>query len=118
MMTDAALGVKHISDVGPLTAGATVRERIPQDAGRPADRGGMNHATATRAAPGTRAARRRIDPGNEALCQACGNAVKFAAKSKLQQVICNVYVDGRWNRVEHYHEACYVETGEPYGAAV
>jgi hypothetical protein len=44
--------------------------------------------------------------------------VKFAAKSKLQQVICNVYVDGRWNRVEHYHEACYVEAGEPYGAAV
>jgi len=79
----------------------------------------MNHATATRTAtPGTRAARRRIDPGNEALCRACGDPIKFAAKSKLQQVICNVYVDGRWNRVEHYHEACYVEQGEPHGALV
>ena len=33
-----------------------------------------------------------------------------------QQVICNIYVDGRWNRVEHYHSQCYGEAGEPHGA--
>jgi hypothetical protein len=26
-------------------------------------------------------------------------------------------VDGRWDRVEHYHQACYREVGEPYGSA-
>jgi hypothetical protein len=26
-------------------------------------------------------------------------------------------VDGRWNRVEHYHAECYEAAGAPYGAA-
>jgi hypothetical protein len=33
------------------------------------------------------------------------------------QVIANVYVDGRWNRVEHFHEECYGEADAPYGHA-
>jgi len=28
-----------------------------------------------------------------------------------------VYEDGVWNRVEHYHDECYREAGEPYGTA-
>ena len=29
----------------------------------------------------------------------------------------NVYVAGRWDRVEHYHLACYHDAGDPYGQA-
>ena len=31
------------------------------------------------------------------------------------QVICNVYVKGRWDRVEHFHAPCYEEAGQPFG---
>ncbi|MEZ5165189.1 MAG: hypothetical protein R2695_01390 [Acidimicrobiales bacterium] len=33
--------------------------------------------------------------------------VKFKARERQQQVICNVHVGGSWDRVEHYHEPCY-----------
>jgi hypothetical protein len=39
------------------------------------------------------------------------------ARAQLRQVIANVYVDGTWDRVEHYHADCYLEAREPYGAA-
>jgi hypothetical protein len=42
--------------------------------------------------------------------------VKFVARAQLRQVIANVYVDGTWDRVEHYHADCYQESGEPYGS--
>jgi hypothetical protein len=42
--------------------------------------------------------------------------VKFQAKVRKQQVICNVYVGGRWDRVEHFHAECYDASGEPYGS--
>ena len=32
-----------------------------------------------------------------------------------KQVICNVYVAGRWDRVEHFHDGCYTVAGEPHG---
>jgi hypothetical protein len=63
----------------------------------------------------SRAAARRIEPGSSVYCARCDEQVKFVAKSKALQVICNVYVDGRWARVEHFHAACYAEAGEPYG---
>ena len=44
-----------------------------------------------------------------------GEQVKFAAKQNRQQVIANVYVAGRWDRVEHFHEECYGEAHDPYG---
>jgi hypothetical protein len=31
-------------------------------------------------------------------------------------VIANVYENGVWARVEHYHADCYAEAGAPYGA--
>ena len=30
-------------------------------------------------------------------------------------MICNVYTDGQWDRVEHYHRECYEQAGSPYG---
>ena len=64
---------------------------------------------------GSRAALRRIEAGNMALCALCDEQVKFVAKLNKMQVIANVYVDGRWDRVEHYHDECYVAAGAPYG---
>lgn len=51
------------------------------------------------------------------MCVHCDQQVKFSAKVKRQQVICNVYVQGRWNRVEHYHLECYHDAGLPHGEA-
>lgn len=65
----------------------------------------------------SRAVVRPIEAGSSTECAACGERVKFQAKIKAQQVICNVYVRGRWDRVEHYHFACYEQAGEPYGHA-
>jgi hypothetical protein len=65
----------------------------------------------------SRAVIRPIEAGSSAECASCGERVKFQAKIKAQQVICNVYVRGRWDRVEHYHLACYNQAGEPHGHA-
>jgi hypothetical protein len=67
--------------------------------------------------PVSRAVVRFIEPGNDAVCERCREQIKFLARSKGRQVIANVYVDERWDRVEHYHDECYQEAGEPYGEA-
>lgn len=66
---------------------------------------------------GTRAVARPIEPGSMVDCARCGERVKFRAKERALQVICNVYVGGRWNRVEHYHAECYETAGAPHGFA-
>jgi hypothetical protein len=66
----------------------------------------------------SRAVVRTIEAGSSAMCIRCDEQVKFRAKVRATQVICNVYVDGRWNRVEHYHSECYAEAGLPYGEPV
>jgi hypothetical protein len=66
----------------------------------------------------SRAVIRAIEAGSSAECARCGERVKFQAKVKAQQVICNVYVKGRWDRVEHFHRECYEGANEPYGEAV
>jgi hypothetical protein len=71
----------------------------------------------TQVLPVSRAVLRFVEPGNDAVCERCGEQVKFVARSKERQVIANVYVDARWDRVEHYHDGCYEEAGEPYGPA-
>ncbi len=63
----------------------------------------------------SRAVRRLIEAGNTATCTGCHLPVKFRAKSRLEQVIANVYTDGVWERVEHYHLDCYEDGGRPYG---
>jgi len=72
-------------------------------------------AVVTPVAAASRAVLRRIEPGNMAVCSHCNQPVKFAAKLHKMQVIANVYVDGRWNRVEHFHDECYGEADTPYG---
>lgn len=49
------------------------------------------------------------------MCAHCGAPVKFVARAQKKQVIANVYVKGSWDRVEHFHDECYPEAGEPYG---
>ena len=66
----------------------------------------------------SRAVERPIEAGNSALCAHCGEPVKFVARAHLRQVIANVYVDGTWARVEHFHAECYGGAGQPYGEAV
>ena len=74
-------------------------------------------ATAFKVAAESRAVLRRIEPGNLAVCSHCGQAVKFAAKLHKLQVIATVYVEGRWNRVDHFHDECYGDADAPYGLA-
>ncbi len=66
----------------------------------------------------SRAVDRLIEAGTSAVCSHCGQPVKFAARRQLRQVIANVYEDGVWNRVEHFHSPCYEEAGQPYGPAL
>ena len=74
-------------------------------------------ATAPSTAPAvSRAVRRRVEPGSRVRCAACDGEVRFVARDPRIQVIANVYVDGRWDRVEHYHADCYEEAGEPHGS--
>ncbi len=67
----------------------------------------------------SRAVLRVIEAGQWARCVHCGERVKFqsAQKVKPRQVICNCYIDGRWDRTEHFHLQCYLDAGEPYGTA-
>jgi len=65
----------------------------------------------------SRAVERPIEAGNSAVCAFCGEPVKFVARAHLRQVIANVYVDGSWDRVEHFHADCYGSAGSPYGEA-
>jgi hypothetical protein len=75
----------------------------------------MTDTTTPTVSLGSRAALRRVEAGNLALCAHCGTQVKFAAKQNRQQVIANVYVDGRWDRVEHFHGECYDLAEAPFG---
>jgi hypothetical protein len=65
--------------------------------------------------PVSRAVIRLVEAGNDAVCERCRTPVKFVARAKGRQVIANVYANGRWVRVEHYHDTCYEQAGQPYG---
>ena len=64
----------------------------------------------------SRAVYRLIEAGSAVTCIGCGEHIKFKAKVRAKQVICNVYTKGVWQRVEHFHEECYTLAGDPYGA--
>ena len=90
----------------------------------------------------TRAVLRRIEAGNSTWCSHCDKQIKFQAKKKLMQVICNIYTcaackglsEARahrrqppvrcqhnrrpqvWSHNQQFHEACYLLAGEPHGA--
>ncbi len=63
----------------------------------------------------SRAVARLIEAGCSADCPHCEERVKFRARHRDQQVICNVYKDGVWLRVEQFHLECYGEADFPYG---
>ncbi|WP_419841808.1 hypothetical protein [Candidatus Poriferisodalis sp.] len=63
----------------------------------------------------SRAVSRTVDAGNAAYCAVCDEFIKFRARIRAEQIICNVYVNNRWDRVEHYHPECYEQAGFPYG---
>jgi hypothetical protein len=65
----------------------------------------------------SRAVERVIAPGSAVPCAHCGAPLRFAARERRRQVIANVYLDGRWARVEHFHPRCYSAAGYPYGPA-
>jgi hypothetical protein len=65
----------------------------------------------------SRAALRLVEAGSSVNCAFCGERIKYSAKERQVQVIANVYVDGAWDRVEHYHDHCYHSAGNPYGDA-
>ena len=64
----------------------------------------------------SRAVTRLVEPGSQVDCMHCGERVKFQAKMRHQQVICNVYEKGKWVRVEHFHAECYTKAKEPFGS--
>jgi len=66
----------------------------------------------------SRAVIRDVEAGSTVDCAFCGERVKFQAKMRNRQVICNVYVRGQWDRVEHFHADCYTEAGKPHGEIV
>ncbi|MEZ5410908.1 MAG: hypothetical protein R2761_22960 [Acidimicrobiales bacterium] len=63
----------------------------------------------------SRAVVRLIEAGCVAECPVCGERVKYRARHRDQQVICNVYDKGRWQRVEQYHLDCYTAADCPHG---
>jgi hypothetical protein len=63
----------------------------------------------------SRAVTRLIEAGSMTECSHCGERVKFKARERHMQVICNVYIAGKWDRVEHFHAPCYDEAGQPFG---
>lgn len=65
----------------------------------------------------SRAVIKLIEAGSAAECPHCGERVKFRARHRDQQVICNVYDDGVWQRVEQYHLECYADADSPHGEA-
>jgi len=66
----------------------------------------------------SRAVLRTVEAGNSVDCMVCGERIKFRAKIRQYQAICNVYEKGKWSHVEHFHDECYVEAGQPFGKPV
>jgi hypothetical protein len=66
---------------------------------------------------GTRVVERNIVAGTSAYCTGCDQPVKFRAKDKAKEAIANVYLDGMWDHLEHWHSECYAAAEEPYGEA-
>ena len=63
----------------------------------------------------SRAVLRTVEAGSAVECVHCEEPIKFRAKIRQHQAICNIYEKGVWKRVEHYHKDCYDDLGAPYG---
>jgi len=62
-----------------------------------------------------------VQPSNdcpEAECSGCGERIIYRAKEKPKVVTCNVYVRGKWDRIEHFHPEHYKDQhGDPMQVA-
>jgi|GEM_PF-1576823 len=63
----------------------------------------------------SRAVLRLIEAGSTADCPHCLETVSFKARQRDMQVICNIYNNGVWEKVEQFHKDCYKEANNPYG---
>ena len=63
----------------------------------------------------SRSVTRLVNPGSQVDCMHCDERIKFQAKMRHQEVICNVYEKSKWLRVEHFHSDCYDKAGQPFG---
>jgi hypothetical protein len=63
----------------------------------------------------SRAVLRDVEPGSTVECVLCDERIKFQAKVRHKQIICNVYIGQTWDRVEHFHAPCYEVANEPHG---
>jgi len=59
-----------------------------------------------------------VEAGSTVECTHCEDRIKFQARVRNMQVICNVYEDNVWQRVEHFHDPCYLEADSPWGPPV
>ena len=84
----------------------------------PQPKGSKGSATTDTKVWESRAVVKLIEAGSAAECPHCLERVKFRARHRDQQVICNVYEDGVWQRVEQFHLDCYDDAGSPHGEAV
>jgi hypothetical protein len=84
----------------------------PRSSTRRATTSRRSNASRTRS---SRAVLREVEPGSSVDCIHCGERVKFQAKVRNKQVICNVYERSVWLRVEHYHDRCYTKAKQPHG---
>ncbi len=69
---------------------------------------------------GTRAVEKPLTAGKEEYCGylACEYAKRKIASSSrapIKEVIANVYENGKWSFVVHFHVDCYNKLGQPYG---
>jgi hypothetical protein len=105
---------------GPLGAEKTIVNVVTSPVGGP--RAGSGFAAGASFGAGgelaheSRAVLRPVEAGSNASCAFCGERLRFSSRSKARKVIANVYVAGRWDRVEQFHDACYQKAGAPYGA--
>jgi hypothetical protein len=66
----------------------------------------------------SRAVIRTVEAGNSVECSLCEERIKFRAKIRQYQAICNVYEKGVWHHVEHFHDDCYKKAKQPFGKPV
>lgn len=103
-----SMGSTTTSENGTTSHRGTTAHHRPAADGRARD-------TPPRPQGRSRAVLRDIEPGSLVECAHCNERLKFVAKTRPKQVICNVYDGDRWERVEHFHLECYEPAGSPHG---
>lgn len=54
-------------------------------------------------------------PHSEEFCEKCDKEILFDTTQRTYRVLCNVYVNDKWDRLECYHPECYEQTGFIHG---